>query len=248
MSYTDFGRKPHPEKQQIRERVWKSLQQARVERFPGAWGRIPNFVGAEDAAELAADTDVFRKAKVIKANPDSPQKRLRYLALKQGKVIYMAVPRLRSLKCFVKLDPDAIPEHLFSKAATIKGAFAYGETVGPWEMEKVDLVIAGSVAVNRKGQRIGKGGGYSDLEFAIARHYGLIGDDTPVLTTVHPIQILEQDFPWEPHDIPVDLIVTPNKVIETNTALPKPSGIYRDKLTDKQLEQIPILKHILNLA
>ncbi len=246
MSYNEFGGKPHPLKQRIRERIWKRLQDARVDRFPGAWGRIPNFVGAEKAAQLAAGLEVFRSAKVIKANPDTPQKPLRKMALEAGKIVYMAVPRLRSLKCFVMLDPSSIPKHAISKAATIKGAFRYGKPVAPWEMEPVDLVVAGSVAVNRKGQRIGKGGGYSDLEFAIARHYGLIGEETPILTTVHPLQILDEEFPWKPHDIPVDYIVTPDEVIKTEGVYPKPRSILWNELTREQLDRIPILVHILS--
>ncbi len=248
MSHNDFGNVPDPEKQKIRERVWNMMEQSGVARFPGAWGRIPNFEGAEKAAELAAETEEFRRASVIKVNPDSPQRKLRYIALKEGKLLYMAVPRLRSLKCFVKLDPMKLPKGSLWRASSIKGAFEYGIPVAPWEMEKVDLVIAGSVAVNRKGQRIGKGGGYSDLEFAIARFYHLIDDDTPIMTTVHGYQILDHEFPWKPHDIPVDIIVTPVEVIRTNTRFPKPDRIYREDLTAKQIEKIPILRHIFDLS
>ncbi len=42
------------------------------------------------------------------------------------------------------------------------------------EMPPVDLIVAGSVAVNKKGSRIGKGGGYSDLEYAIGREFGFV--------------------------------------------------------------------------
>ena len=55
------------------------------------------------------------------------------------------------------------------EAATIGGAARLGEAVGPEALGRIDLVVAGSVAVNRRGARVGKGGGYSDLEFALAR-------------------------------------------------------------------------------
>jgi 5-formyltetrahydrofolate cyclo-ligase len=42
------------------------------------------------------------------------------------------------------------------------------------------------VAVNRQGARVGKGGGFSDLEFALLVEAGLVGTDTVVATTVHP--------------------------------------------------------------
>jgi 5-formyltetrahydrofolate cyclo-ligase len=40
-------------KQAVRDRVWALLERERVARFPGAKGRVPNFVGAP-AAGLAA--------------------------------------------------------------------------------------------------------------------------------------------------------------------------------------------------
>ena len=61
-------------KQEIRERVWQALEKARVHRFPGTRGRIPNFVGAERAADRLSELDMWKRAKVLKCNPDSPQR------------------------------------------------------------------------------------------------------------------------------------------------------------------------------
>ena len=55
----------------------------------------------------------------------------------------------------------------------------------------MDLVVCGSVAVNREGPRVGKGGGFSDLEFALLVEVGLIGTETVVATTVHPQLLTE---------------------------------------------------------
>jgi 5-formyltetrahydrofolate cyclo-ligase len=41
----------------LRDQVWAALTAARVARFPGAAGRIPNFVGAEAAAERRVTVD-----------------------------------------------------------------------------------------------------------------------------------------------------------------------------------------------
>ena len=65
-----------------------------------------------------------------------------------------------------------------------------GRPVRPRELPHVDLIVAGSVAVNRKGVRVGKGGGYSDLEYAIGRQVGAIDAKTVVATTVHPLQLV----------------------------------------------------------
>ncbi len=227
--------------QQLRERIWETLQRRGVARFPGAVGRIPNFDGATHAAELARRLQVWRRASVLKCNPDSPQLPLRQAALREGKTLYMAVPRLRQERCFIELDPQRLGRRA-GAAATIRGAFRYGRPVTVDELRPIDLVICGSVAVNREGARVGKGGGYSDLEYALAFAAGKLSSDTPILTTVHALQLIDEDIPREVHDIPVDYIVTPQGVIETHTSLPRPEGIYWKLLPPEKIDAIPALR------
>jgi len=228
-------------KQELREAVWGLMESKHVARFPGARGRIPNFTGAERCATLVGELDVWKSAHFIKANPDSPQRAIRHLALKEGKIIYMAVPRLRELKCFVELDPSKLGKNIYA-ASSIKGAFEFGSQVSVQEMKPVDLIICGSVAVRRDGARVGKGGGYSDLEYAIATELGIVNSKTPIVTTVHPLQIVTRKIDLSPHDIPVDFIVTPDKVIGTGTRIKRPKGILWDCLDDEKIAAIPLLK------
>jgi 5-formyltetrahydrofolate cyclo-ligase len=221
------------------------LEKEKVALFPGARGRIPNFKGADKAARLLSTLPDWQKAKNIKANPDSPQTPVRHLALSSGKTIYMAVPRLREKKCFIKLDPSKIPSKNIREASTIKGAFRYGVPVHPKEIPQIDLIVAGSVAVNRKGSRIGKGGGYSDLEYAIGREFGFVREDVVILTTVHTLQIAYEDLPETDHDFRIDFIVTPEEMIQTHRQGGRPKGIVRDHLTDQKISEVPILKEIL---
>jgi 5-formyltetrahydrofolate cyclo-ligase len=230
-------------KQDLREHVWTLLESKRVARFPGARGRIPNFKGAEKCAELVAKLEVWQPARVIKANPDSPQRAIRHLALKQGKTIYMAVPRLREEKCFLELDPKRLGKNVYA-ASSIKGAFEFGRQVGIAEMKLVELILCGSVAVRRDGARVGKGGGYSDLEFAIAREAEIIDAKTPIITTVHPLQIVDREIPLKPHDIPVDFIITPDEIIECRTSIGRPKGIYWRFLDQEKIDAIPLLKRM----
>lgn len=230
-------------KQEIRDRVWDILQRRGVARFPGAVGRIPNFDGATQAAELARRLQVWHQASVLKCNPDSPQLPLRQAALREGKTLYMAVPGLRQERCFIELDPRRLGQRA-GAAATIRGAFKYGRSVTFDELRPIDLVICGSVAVNREGARVGKGGGYSDLEYALAFAAGKLSRDTPILTTVHSLQLIAETIPREVHDIPVDYMVTPEEVIETRTSLPRPEGIYWKLLPPEKIEAMPALRRI----
>jgi len=228
-------------KNEIRYRIWDLLDKKKIARFPlPPHGRIPNFEGAERAAQILRKTDIWRKASVIKCNPDSPQRPVREIALIEGKILYMAVPRLRDERCFIELHKSRIMGNPVS-AATIKGAFRWGKKVGPEHMKSVDLVIAGSVAVDKKGGRIGKGGGFSDLEFAIAREFKILKENTPVVSTVHFLQVIEDNIPMTKHDVPMDYAITPKDLIKAPKR-PKPKGILWEDLSPKKIEEIPILK------
>src|SRR2546421_10545973 len=78
----------------LREQLWADLDRPGIARFPKPANRIPNFVGAEAAARHLAQTQEWAAASTLKSNPDSPQWPVRRLALLDGKVVYMAVPRL----------------------------------------------------------------------------------------------------------------------------------------------------------
>src|SRR5258708_28444486 len=109
-------------KQAIRERIWTLMEERGAAAFPGARGRIPNFVGASAAAERLATLDEWHRARAIKCNPDAPQRYLRLRALREGKIVYMAVPRLRETRCFCELDPRRLRD--LRSAASIGGAAA----------------------------------------------------------------------------------------------------------------------------
>ena len=228
-------------KEALREEIWALMEKERVALFPGAQGRIPNFVGAESCARLLAESFLWKRAKVIKVNPDSPQRAIRRMALEQSKILYMAVPRLRSPKPFIELNPKRLKASAYG-ASSIKGAATYGRPASLDEMEKIDLIVCGSVAVNRRGARVGKGGGYSDLEYALLRESGKVTPETPIVTSVHALQILDGELPMTEHDIPLNAIITPQELIDIRPRYPKPKGIYWEILPPEKIDGIPVLK------
>jgi len=226
-------------KQAWRSRIWDEMSRARVARFPGARGRIPNFTGAERAASRLADTRAWQRTSALKSNPDLPQLPVRAAALAADRLVVMAVPRLRTPQPFLLLDPDTL-DVAPRRAASIKGADTYGEPLAVEDVPRLDLVVCGSVCVNTAGIRIGKGGGYSDLEMALGIEEGWIDRDTTIVTTVHPLQVVVADLPETDHDFRVDLIVTPDEVIHCPEA-PRPPGILWDHLDDDQIDAVPAL-------
>ena len=77
-----------------------------------------------------------------------------------------------------------------------------------------------------RGARLGKGGGFADLEMGIFRHYGWVTPgETPIVTTVHPTQLVDGvlSAALDEWDVPLDLICCPGEVIRTQTAPPQPT-------------------------
>ena len=234
----------------LREEVWSSLTRARVARFPGADGRIPNFSGAEAAAERLRGTAAWRGASTLKSNPDSPQWPVRQRALEDGKTVFMAVPRLAGPDPFFLLDPARLADSPRA-ASSIKGASRSARSVALEELEPVDLVVAGCVAAGTDGARLGKGGGFSDLEFALAAEAGLIGPRTLVVTTVHELQVRPAGvIPTTDHDVGLDLVVTPDQVIDCRAPgrRRRPVGVHWDELTEEKIAAIPLLRRLRDAA
>jgi len=226
----------------LRQEVWTAMRAARVARFPGAAGRIPNFTGAEAAAERLRGLPAWQAARTVKSNPDSAQWPVRQRALEDGKTVYMAVPRLAEPEPFFALDPAHLSEPP-RKAASISGATRSARRVTLAELAPVDLVVMGCVAAGEDGARLGKGGGFADLEFALATAAGLIGPRTICVTTVHELQVCAAGaIPTAGHDVPLDFIVTPDRVIDCRRDGPRPvPRLDWDDLTEEKIAAIPLL-------
>jgi 5-formyltetrahydrofolate cyclo-ligase len=153
------------------------------------------------------------------------------------------VPRLAGPEPFFALDPDHLSEPP-RKAASISGATRSARRVMLAEVAPVDLVVMGSVAAGEDGARLGKGGGFADLEFALATAAGLIGPHTVSVTTVHELQVRSAGkIPLTGHDVLVDFIVTPDRVIDCRSGRgPRPTvGICWEDLTEEKIAAIPLL-------
>ena len=235
---------PAGSKEAARRQVYRRLREAGAARFPfPIEGRIPNFKGAERAAARLRALPLYQRARALKVNPDTPQQPVRAMALADGKIVYMPTPRLRG--AFLRIRPEDVPRGEEGRAARLSHAAEYGQPVTLDELRPerapIDLVVAGAVAVTRDGARAGKGEGYADYEYALLRELG--HPELPVVTTVHPLQIVDR-LPVEPHDLAVDVIVTPDEVIETHTPHPKPRGIDWDRVGDEELAAMPVLAEL----
>ncbi|XP_011932030.1 PREDICTED: methenyltetrahydrofolate synthase domain-containing protein isoform X6 [Cercocebus atys] len=233
-------------KQDIREQIWDHMESQNLADFPRpVHHRIPNFKGASHAAEQLPRLQAFKTARTIKVNPDAPQKNARFFVLESNKTLLVPTPRLRT-GLFNKITPPpGATKDILRKCATSQGVRNYSVPIGLDSRVLVDLVVVGSVAVSEKGWRIGKGEGYADLEYAMMVSMGAVSTETPVVTIVHDCQVV--DIPeelLEEHDITVDYILTPTRVIATGCERPQPMGITWSKISREMMEKIPVLRSL----
>jgi len=107
-----------------------------------------------------------------------------------------------------KVSGDRIVPIKVSSLNNLKKGYAgilepSGEETDP---KGIDIIVVPAVAFDRKGYRLGYGGGFYDrfLKNSPALKVGVAFD----------FQVVDS-LPTEEHDIPVDLIITPTKIINT---------------------------------
>jgi len=217
--------------------AWDRLADAGQAREPlPPHGRIPNFAGARSAAVRLFQVEPWRSARVLKINPDAPQRAVRLLALQRGIQVYVATPRL--VGGFLRLDPERIPAERHGEAATRATLSRWAEPIALDALPRFDAIVTGSVAVTAEGKRCGKGAGYSDLEYGMLRTLG--HGPVPVATTVHDLQWL-LDFPADPTDQPLTLICTPTRAHLVAAPRSAPAGVDWSRITQADLVAMPIL-------
>ena len=193
-------------KESIRNMIWERMEKSSIS-VSNSYGRIPDFKGSINASELLRNTVEWKDSHTIFVSPDTAQKTVRKNAFYDGKDLIMASPKL--LNGYIFLDSNCTNGNE-EEASTIKGAFKHGHKITL--IPQIDMVIEGSVAVDKYGERLGKGGGYGDMEISYLKNNKLINPNTPIVTTVHEIQIIER-IPSEPHDEKINMIITPERIL-----------------------------------
>ncbi|XP_046720998.1 methenyltetrahydrofolate synthase domain-containing protein isoform X2 [Silurus meridionalis] len=218
-------------KWEIRQKVWDYLEEKDLAKFPRpVHHRIPNFKSATAACDRLPVLQVFQSSSVVKVNPDKPQERARFHTLHAGKTLLVPTPRLRTGLFNKIIPPPGATKEDLRVCSMSQGVKEFSVPVGLDASVHVDLVVVGSVAVSEKGYRIGKGEGYSDMEYAMMVSMGAVNESTVVVTVVHDCQVV--DIPeglMESHDLTVDYIFTPSRIIRTECKIPKPKGIMWSK-------------------
>jgi len=188
-------------KDDVRKFVWNNI---RV-RFPPPFGRIPNFFRAEKACKRIRELEEYRESRIVFSAPDSPLRRAREIILEDGKTLLAVKPRMTG---FLVLKGV--------KDATIKGMMRYGKGITENELKKlksVDIFLQGCVAIDKHGNRIGKGSGYGDKEYDLLKKHGLL-EDCLYVVIASDFQVFDDlSHLMSEHDVKADVILTPDSII-----------------------------------
>lgn len=228
------------QKRLITEEVWSKMLEKSISSRP--YNSIPPFRGQEQAADLILGLEPYIRSERIFVPPDQAQYPARLNILRSGKTLVMATPGLRD--GFYEIGRDVSPS-LWELAIRSYGVRRHGRRLSTSydDVGRIDLLVTGAVAVSLSGERIGKGTGYFDWEYAILSEIGSVAAETPVIAIVHDVQVY-QELPWETRDVSVDYIVTPKRIIEIKNPRPRPRGVDWNRVSPDLIARMRPLREL----
>ncbi|TRY75192.1 hypothetical protein TCAL_10433 [Tigriopus californicus] len=245
-------------KAEIRQKMWSAMRHPdRLIRIRGQYrtqNKIPNFRDSDKATNRLTDHCIFERAQVVKVNPSLAQLTLRrHILSKTDKLLIMPSKTLRSQSICLSLDGEGQTEKWCYDSSFQSGANRNSTPLSFTDWPPglfIELFVVGSVAVSPQGVRLGKGLGLDELEWAILWQLGAVNKSTVVATTVHESQIVsDQELPeslMNACDLPVELIVTPDRTIQVEKPLSKPNKgqVDWDHFDESKVKDVPILAHL----
>jgi 5-formyltetrahydrofolate cyclo-ligase len=159
-----------------------------------------------DVCHQLQDTPEFRRAETIMLFLSMEQEvetsTLVLQAWKEGKTV--ALPRVRWAER--EIEPVAIKSLETSANPAAQGL---RDPVGgtPISLARIDLVAVPGLAFDRRGYRLGRGKGFYDRFLSQKDFQG------QRIALCFQEQLLDSLLPVEPHDVPMNMIVTDQKIL-----------------------------------
>ena len=104
----------------------------------------------------------------------------------------------------------------YDRSSLALGAFHIEEPTGDdvCSMDDIEMVVVPAVAYDRRGNRVGRGKGFYDR---------LLANTTALKVGVgYSFQLVDDEIDTDPHDIPVDIVITPQSLIHCPRRKPRP--------------------------
>ncbi|MER3502095.1 MAG: 5-formyltetrahydrofolate cyclo-ligase [Candidatus Fervidibacterota bacterium] len=211
-------------RERLRRRIWHLMEDAGVLTFPlEVFGRVPNFIGAEQAAELLAKQPEFAQAKVVFVSPDHVMRRVRELVLERGKILAVSLPQ-RLLRRGAPALLQITERKAIKAAVSVDNFLRYGKPLSL----PVDLAVLSSVVVDRWGNRLTPSREFGDREWQLLVEGGFVRESTKIATITHPLQFADDLVKWRTdEDVRAHLIVTPEEVIRVREHCEAASAPYQ---------------------
>jgi 5-formyltetrahydrofolate cyclo-ligase len=95
---------------------------------------------------------------------------------------------------------------------------------------------------------LARGRGMESWSTLVLLELNLVDPNVIIATTVHELQVVEERIPQDPYDVPVDVIVTPRRVVRVQRCRSRPPGVLWDLLDERKLKEIPILGELSVLS
>lgn len=231
-----------------REQVWGGLKAAALpdSRFHLRFSEfIPDFEGSATATDRIFELPAFAQARHVFVTPDNSLTELRRRLLVAG--VTVVVSSYNMARGFYVLRPGAVPQGQELYAAWLDGLTHFGEPLTLQSLAALgqfDYVVSGASAVATSGVRFGRGHGFFDLEWRIFSAMGLVGDNTPLATAVHDVQVLERRLFPSPDDVLVDWICTPTRTLAVSRESSRPRGMRWQDISPEQIAAMPALAEL----
>lgn len=165
---------------------------------------------AARARALVSELGARRVACYVSFGSEPPTQRLLDQLAADGVTVLVPVVRADLDLDWAPRAGARVPTH---GAAERKNENTLGRRCGPAAISEVDLVLVPALAVSTRGARLGRGGGSYDR--ALAR----VPPAVPIVAIVYDEELVDQ-LPTEEHDRPVDLALTPTRLVR----LGRPAG------------------------
>ena len=237
------------DKDQIRNRVWEEFRNVARPDARFHWdftNFIADFEGSDEATRRACELDIYRNTDYLFSTPDNSLTTFRAQSIRDEKNLLVSTSGIS--RGFFMLPRRTVSPDRVLYAATLDGLDYVGQHLKLPQIKEygpIDLLVTGSSAISADGIRFGKGHGWFDIEWGVFTEIGVVTPETKIVTIVHDSQVVADiDLPVQPYDVPVDIIVTPTRVIETEPRIKRPHGIHWDLLEDGMIESISPLQEL----
>lgn len=234
----------------VRQRVWADLRKVARPDSRFHWdfsSYIADFEGSERCSDRVLGHDAYRRLgeRRLFVTPDNSTEDLRRRLILDGRPFTITTYGI--VRGFLDIDPKLIERGEARYAATLDGADRFGRPVSLRELAAgpgFGLLVTGSAAVSRNGVRFGKGHGYFDLEWAMLSDLKLVDRDTVIIAIVHDCQVVPEDLTPKPHDVVVDWIATPTRLIRVDHPDRPPGTVRWDQIRGGELESLDVIAEL----